>query len=112
MHSSAELFWLILLHLPLLLAVEVTPDSSCSIMCMKDPGLDPSMTDFSHTFATDVACNDWELYGSNASEKGQRFMACLECESTSTHNDPRTGENDVYWFLCEPLSNVGIQHSR
>lgn len=90
----------------LIRAIEVAPDSDCSGICINDPAADPSSIHPSFTTSSHVLCNDWELYGSNADDKGKKFKSCLECESTSTHSDRSSGENDVYWFLCEPLLSL------
>ena len=81
-------------------AIEVAPNSDCATLCMNNPSSDPALTESSNTVSTALACNDWELYGDNATTKGTKFKNCLECENGSTHFDADTGENDVYWFLC------------
>ena len=90
--------------LSILSAIEVTPNSSCSAYCLDNPNGNRSDTEASHTFPTDLVCNDWELDGSNSTIIGRKFRDCVECESNSTAYDPSSKENDVYWFIC--LSNL------
>ena len=50
------------------------------------------------THPGDVVCGDNDY---NDSSQGQKFKACLSCESTSTAYNNVT-DNDIYWFLCTP----------
>ena len=94
-------FTLALLGFRALQAVEVTPNSLCSALCMTEPNDDPADKYSSFTVITDVVCHDWELTGANSTIVGRKFNQCLICESNSTASDENSGENDVYWFLCK-----------
>lgn len=82
------------------LAVEVTPSSKCSSLCLNNIQDNPALKEPSSTQEWDLVCDDRELDGPNSTVRGRRWKDCLTCQTTSTERDSRTNENDVYWFLC------------
>ncbi len=84
-------------------ALEVTPNSGCSALCLDHPHDDAGNKTMSSTQTFDLVCNDWELAGVNSTIKGRKFKECLTCESKSTSFDANSTENYVYWFLCNIL---------
>ena len=93
---------LLLQHLlTLVFAIEVTPNSGCSSVCMNNPRSNPASVNSSQTRPTDIVCNDWELSGQNSTPIGRVFHDCVQCEENSTAFDKHSNENDVFWFLCK-----------
>lgn len=80
-------------------AIEVAPGSKCSSLCIDTLGTDEASPYTSTTVGSMIVCNDGELSGSNSTAKGQKWMSCIGCESTSNYYDDATRENDVFWFL-------------
>ena len=81
-------------------AIEVTPNSPCSSLCLTNPSADPTDA-ASSTQNTMLVCDDWELSSSNQTKDGLKFHDCLACEANSTAFDKKSNQNDVYWFLCK-----------
>jgi hypothetical protein len=83
-------------------AIAVAPGSDCGLYCTSPPSgvfLNSSAPALaSSTLPTDVSCIDSD-YVSTA--RGKRFRDCVACESTSMRVDGKSGESDLYWFLCQ-----------
>ena len=90
----------------------MTPNSNCSSLCDDSISDDPSLYSSSSTQPSNFYCSDWELSGLNSSAGGRKWMTCIECESTSSHYDRGSTENDVYWFLCNSLDSMGLKANR
>lgn len=81
-----------------LLALEVTPGSSCSTFCLdfeKGNGFDPLA---STTNTSDIICKD---AGFSSSDVGIKFKKCLECLQKSEKVDGP--ESDLKWFICKGI---------
>lgn len=94
---------------PLVVSLEVTPNSVCSSRCDKNVanGAEPSDGGTTKTTSSDLVCNDYNYDGST--EAGQRFKVCLSCEPNSTAEDGVSNENDVYWALCRCQFFIMVQ---
>lgn len=92
----------LLSFLPSTVALEVSPNSQCALLCLDDPNASTSDPIASSTQPGDVICEDWELDGYNSTSRGRKWNQCVSCESTSNaHGDSRVDETDTYWFLCK-----------
>lgn len=89
------------------LAIEVTPSSNCSPLCLNNILENPALKEPSSTQEWDLVCDDSELDGPDSTVRGRRWKECLTCQRTSTEQDSGTRENDVYWFLCAFSGFVG-----
>lgn len=79
-------------------ALQVTPGSSCSSVCLDSEtgnALDPAA---STTDVSDIACYDVDYYSTTV---GVKFKNCLECLQTS--KNASESESDVSWFLCKSI---------
>lgn len=77
-------------------ALQVTPGSSCANICLDNPESDPLSPASSTTSVTDITCNDDDY---QSSSKGIKFKNCMEClQESASVND---AENDMLWFLCK-----------
>lgn len=75
-------------------ALQVTPGSSCSSVCLDSEtgnALDPAA---STTNASDIACYDVDYYSTTV---GVKFKNCLECLQNSKNTSG--SESDASWFL-------------
>ncbi|KAK3373773.1 hypothetical protein B0T24DRAFT_528711 [Lasiosphaeria ovina] len=79
---------------PLALALQVTPNSPCSSVCMDQPDLDQSDPTASNTKNSDIVCQDGALA---KSATGTKWQTCMTCLQTSTFS--KGGETDQGWFL-------------
>ncbi|KAJ0116267.1 hypothetical protein J7T55_005213 [Diaporthe amygdali] len=75
-------------------AIQVTPGSSCSSVCLDSPDGDSMRAAASTTNASDIVCNDVDYF---SSAPGLRFKDCVTCLQTS--NAISGEESDVSWFL-------------
>ncbi|ROW02622.1 hypothetical protein VSDG_01620 [Cytospora chrysosperma] len=85
-------------------ALQVTPGSSCSSVCLDSEtgnALDPAA---STTNASDIACYDVDYYSTTV---GVKFKNCLECLQTS--KNASESESDVSWFLCAIETGLNLQ---
>ncbi|KAJ4141344.1 hypothetical protein NW768_000555 [Fusarium equiseti] len=82
------------LSLPLVLALQVTPDSECAALCSDGSNTTLSDASLSRTNSSDIVCGDSEY---SKTGKGIRFKNCLNClqKSEATWEE----ESDVFWFL-------------
>lgn len=76
-------------------ALQVTPGSPCSAVCIDDPKADIKDPSNSNTFITDIVCQDGDYTGTEA---GRNFKACQTCLQTSDAS--AAGESDQGWFIC------------
>lgn len=96
-----------LLALPILLtrlasALQVTPNSPCSSLCIDNASLDPSDPNSSNTYNSDIVCSDDDYASSPVGVKWQNCMSCLQNSTFSQGT-----ENDQMWFLCRnPKANA------
>ncbi|KAI0377932.1 hypothetical protein F5Y04DRAFT_167962 [Hypomontagnella monticulosa] len=81
-------------------ALQVTPGSSCSAVCLDDSNGDPAG---SSTNSSDIVCNDQE-YSTTVS--GIRFKNCVECLQESHAMTDK--ENDVSWYLYNIRYSVDV----
>ncbi|KAK2594918.1 hypothetical protein QQS21_007366 [Conoideocrella luteorostrata] len=77
-------------------ALQVTPNSPCSAVCIDASDLDVSDPNSSTTRGRDIVCDDGQFDASPAS-RGGRFRSCLSCLQTSTYTQGK--ESDQAWFL-------------
>ncbi|KAH8598094.1 hypothetical protein B0O99DRAFT_738941 [Bisporella sp. PMI_857] len=75
-------------------AIQVSPNSPCSSVCLDDPSKDPSDPNSSSTTGSDIVCRD---AGYTNTAVGRKYQACVSCLQNSTSTDSR--ENDQAWFL-------------
>lgn len=106
-YSPTNLFLFSLLFLGVK-GIEVTPDSTCSSLCVDQPGASTNISDYdsSHTSTGDLVCKDSEFKGSKTTPKGRKWVQCLNCEASSPAENPGyqgDNETDVFWFLCKLL---------
>lgn len=67
-------------------ALQVTPNSPCSKLCLNDAGL-------SSISGADITCNDKD----HSKASGQKFRKCIECLQTSSFGTD--DENDQGWLI-------------
>ncbi|RYP76671.1 hypothetical protein DL771_001593 [Monosporascus sp. 5C6A] len=84
-------------------ALEVTPGSSCSAICLKDTESDPLDPESSSTDISEITCNDDE-YGSTST--GIKYKNCLDCLQRS--NATQEAESDATWFLYNIRYSVDV----
>ncbi|RYP29116.1 hypothetical protein DL767_006886 [Monosporascus sp. MG133] len=84
-------------------ALEVTPGSSCSAICLKDTESDPLDPESSNTDISEIPCNDDE-YGSTST--GIKYRNCLDCLQRS--NATQEAESDATWFLYNLRYSVDV----
>lgn len=77
-------------------ALQVTPNSPCSVACQDSDSLDTSDPNSSNTKNADITCQDVDYQNSAAGIKWKNCMTCLQ-NSTFAQG----GENDQMWFLCK-----------
>ncbi|KAI0392656.1 hypothetical protein F5Y17DRAFT_352570 [Xylariaceae sp. FL0594] len=75
-------------------ALEVTPGSTCAALCLDKPASDSNDPRSSTTTPHDIACTDDDY---NTSPHGIKFQNCIECLRRS--NATSETENDTSWFL-------------
>lgn len=91
---------LLLLQLPHVLALQVTPNSPCAAACIDKDGTDLSDPNTSSTKPADITCEDRQ-YGSAAGQKWQKCMSCLQNSTWS-----QGSESDQQWFLYNERYSV------
>jgi hypothetical protein len=74
-------------------SLQVSPSSPCSALCISNDGLDRGSATAFSTDTSDIVCSDADY----ASEKGQKFEACLNCLQKSNYKTDT--ENDQAWFI-------------
>ncbi|RYO96068.1 hypothetical protein DL764_007547 [Monosporascus ibericus] len=84
-------------------ALEVTPGSSCSAICLKDTESDPLDPESSNTDISEITCNDDE-YGSTST--GIKYKNCLDCLQRS--NATQEAESDATWYLYNLRYSVDV----
>ncbi|RYP35719.1 hypothetical protein DL766_002372 [Monosporascus sp. MC13-8B] len=84
-------------------ALEVTPGSACSAICLKDTESDPLDPESSNTDISEIACNDDE-YASTST--GIKYRNCLDCLQRS--NATQEAESDATWFLYNLRYSVDV----
>jgi hypothetical protein len=91
------------LSLPLVLALQVTPDSECAALCSDGSNTTLSDASLSRTNSSDIVCGDSEY---SKTGKGIRFKNCLNClqKSEATWEE----ESDVFWFLCKSYAEKAL----
>lgn len=77
-------------------ALQVTPGSSCSAVCLNDTEADPLDAAASSTDISEITCHDDE-YASTST--GIKYRNCLDCLQKS--NATQGPESDAEWFLCK-----------
>lgn len=96
-------------------AIQVSPNSTCAAFCLDHADGDPLDPAASTTNNTDIACHDAEYM---TSSKGIKFKNCVDCLQSS--QDSNDSESDIGWFIyniryavdvClygfpEPVSNI------
>lgn len=87
-------------------ALQVSPDSPCSAVCVDDLNQDVSSSSSSNTFGSDIVCLD-DDYSKTAA--GEKYKSCVSCLQTSTAKSTEEGkeEDDQSWFLCKHVSTYG-----
>lgn len=78
------------------LALEVTPGSSCATFCLDEVsgnGFDPKA---STTNTSDITCKDSDF---SKQAVGIKFQNCLECLQKSEKTNGT--ESDLHWYLCK-----------
>lgn len=88
------------------IALQVTPNSPCSSVCLDSSTLDRSDPNSSNTESTDIVCEDVAL---NSTSTGSKWKQCMTCLQSSTFE--QGSESDQYWFICEFWSNLEKQSS-
>lgn len=78
------------------IAIQVTPNSPCSSVCLDSTTLDKSDPNSSNTESSDIVCEDVAL---NTTSTGSKWKQCMTCLQTSTFE--QGSESDQYWFICE-----------
>ncbi|KAH7152345.1 hypothetical protein B0J13DRAFT_548166 [Dactylonectria estremocensis] len=92
--SSISLAWLLVFLLGSVLALEVTPGSSCATFCLDEvsgSGFDPAA---STTNTSDIMCKDTDF---SKKAVGIKFQNCLECLQKSEKTNGT--ESDLHWYL-------------
>ncbi|KAK6858520.1 hypothetical protein PG995_006219 [Apiospora arundinis] len=106
MAARPGLGWLCLLILfqcRVLLALEVSPGSTCAALCLNNPESDPQNPASSWTSPSDITCSDDEYSTTSA---GIKFKNCLECLRDS--REAKNNESDVSWFLYNLRYSVNV----
>ncbi|MCJ1471116.1 hypothetical protein MMC07_009764 [Pseudocyphellaria aurata] len=100
MHTYQVIFLTLLLshHIH---AIEVSPNSNCSSLCVDSAINDPGTGDSSHTVSDDLVCDDDEF---SSTVVGRKFKECMICELNSTK--AYVNENDAYWLMYNIRFNV------
>ncbi|KAH7166086.1 hypothetical protein EDB81DRAFT_781287 [Dactylonectria macrodidyma] len=89
-----SLVWLLAFLLGSVLALEVTPGSSCATFCLDEVsgnGFDPAA---STTNTSDIMCKDTDF---SKKAVGIKFQNCLECLQKSEKTNGT--ESDLHWYL-------------
>lgn len=86
---------LIVLQARVASAIQVTPNSPCSSVCIDSRSLDVSDPNSSSTQNSDLSCKDSDF---TSSATGQKWTACLGCLQNSTFS--QDSESDQGWFFC------------
>lgn len=94
------LFGLAILNLRASFALQVTPGSSCSAVCLNDTEADPLDPASSSTDVSEITCRDDEY---ESTRTGLKYRNCLDCLRKS--NATRDDESDTQWFLCKHQPN-------
>lgn len=76
------------------IALQVTPNSPCSSVCLDSSTLDRSDPNSSNTESSDIVCDDVAL---NSTSTGSKWKQCMTCLQTSTFE--QGSESDQYWFI-------------
>lgn len=87
------------------IALQVTPNSPCSSVCLDSTTLDSSDPNSSNTDSSDIVCEDVAL---NTTSTGSKWKQCMTCLQTSTFE--QGSESDQYWFMCEFSSTLKKQN--
>ena len=77
-------------------ALQVTPGSPCSSVCLDEPDLDDSDPESSNTTPDDIVCNVKDFI---SEANGQKFQRCLNCLQDSGFEHGH--ESDQQWFFCK-----------
>ena len=85
-----------LLFVPVVFALQVTPNSPCSALCIDNSSLDVSDPNSSNTNTSDIVCPDSDY---DTTDAGRKFKSCLSCLQNSTF--AQGPENDQAWFICK-----------
>lgn len=100
MLSYSVLLVLCLLYLQQkVVALQVTPGSSCASVCLDDP----ANQDVSSTNSSDIVCNDQDY---STTTSGIRFKNCIECLQES--HAMSDGGNDISWYLYNLRYSVDV----
>lgn len=78
------------------LALQVTPGSSCAAICLDDVDGNPLDPASSSTNTTDIKCMDESF---DNTEVGMKYKTCLDCLRKSEKVNGT--ESDSAWFLCK-----------
>ncbi|KAI0130041.1 hypothetical protein BJ170DRAFT_297861 [Xylariales sp. AK1849] len=84
-------------------ALQVSPGSTCAAVCLDNPESDPLNPASSSTNISDITCNDDDF---ESTSKGIKFKNCLECLQDS--RNVNGGENDISWFLYNLRYSVDV----
>lgn len=77
-------------------ALQVTPGSSCSAVCLNDTESDAWDPESSSTDISEITCHDEEY---DSTSTGIKYRNCLDCLQKS--NATQEAESDAEWFLCK-----------
>lgn len=86
----------LLLLVPRIWALQVSPNSPCAAICLDDGTKDASDPKTSNTYGSDIVCSDTSY---TKTVTGEKFEACISCLQTSSFSE--SDENDQAWFICE-----------
>ncbi|KAJ5043042.1 uncharacterized protein L3040_004430 [Drepanopeziza brunnea f. sp. 'multigermtubi'] len=75
-------------------ALQVTPDSACSSVCIDVPTSDISEPDVSNTSASEIVCRDDDY---STGQAGYTYSTCLNCLQNSSAS--KFDENDQAWYF-------------
>lgn len=81
-------------------ALQVSPNSACSSLCMDSLTSDASDPNASNTYGSDVVCKDSDYAISSI---GYKFETCLNCLQGSSASSSK--ENDQQWYFCKSPEN-------
>ncbi|KAI5924157.1 hypothetical protein F4810DRAFT_665957 [Camillea tinctor] len=85
------------------IALQVTPGSTCAALCLDNPESDPLDPASSNTRSSDIVCSD-EDYDSVST--GIKYKNCLDCLQKS--NATSGTESDTAWFLYNVRYSVDV----
>ncbi|KAI1824631.1 hypothetical protein F4861DRAFT_247269 [Xylaria intraflava] len=107
MRSLSASSLVVVLLLRSVIALEVTPGSSCAVLCLDNPESNPNDPKSSTTTPDDIVCADDEY---NTASPGIKFQNCLSCLQTSNATDNATSntESDTSWFLYNLRYSVDV----